>query len=203
MLGPLRTGRQSILLQEYCTPVVLIQDVVGYLDSLRLHAQPGPQDLSYHFINCHQLPDGGAAYIDFCLVDVATAHPVSMVNAPPVWPLIFWCVANEASTCQFNTPVFKAPRISGRSQVLLRYWIRWPSLRQSSTSGSQTLVVGNATASNVSGLAHFVTYSIIAIMEWKDLAFVWSSFDASSSTLNRSSGAAVEILWCVTCWKPS
>ena len=130
----------------------------------------------------------------FCLVDVATAHPVPMDKAPPVWPLIFWCVANEASTCQCNTPVLEAPRINGRSRVLLRYWIRWPSLRQLSTSGSQTLVLRSATASDVSGLTHLVTYSVIAIMEWKNLAIAGLILDSSSSTLNRSSGAAVEIL---------
>ena len=31
----------------------------------------------------------------FCLVNVATAHPVPIVKAPHVWPLIFWCAANK------------------------------------------------------------------------------------------------------------
>jgi hypothetical protein len=47
-------------------------------------------------------------------------------------------------------------------RVPLRYFIRWTSLFQLSLSGALTLIVKNAIAVQVLGLAHLVAYSVLA-----------------------------------------
>jgi hypothetical protein len=48
----------------------------------------------------------------------------------------------------------------------LRYFIRWVSLFQSSLSGARTLIVKNARAVQVSGLALLVAYSVLVTRLW-------------------------------------
>jgi hypothetical protein len=84
--------------------------------------------------------------------------------------------------------------------VPLRYFIRWRArVRararfQSSLSGACTLFVRNAIAVQVSGLAHLVAYNLLATRLWKFTAFSGGSFLQSSSTLERSSGAALDFV---------
>jgi hypothetical protein len=88
-----------------------------------------------------------------------------------------------------------ALRISGSMLVPLRYFIRWTSFLQSSLSGAHTLIIKNAIAMHVSGVACLVVYSLLATTRlWNSTAFSGQSFSWSLSTLKRSSGAALDFV---------
>ena len=164
MLRSFGAGHPSVRLQKYCTFIVLIQDVFNTFIPCSIMNNRVHKICPIISSTATNSPTIELRTLHFCLVDVTTGHPVPMVKTPPVWPLMSGCVANDASTCQCSTPVFKAPSTSGKSRVLFKYTTRCLSFRQSSSLGALTLVVRNATANTVSGLAHFVTYNIIAIM---------------------------------------
>ena len=99
----------------------------------------------------------------FCLVEETMGNPQPRVNPPPVWPRIFGCIANDASTYHSSQP-FCDPRVHFISDVARRYSIKCHSFLQSSMSGDLTRVVRNAIAVDVSGRARFVAYSVLATM---------------------------------------
>ena len=83
-------------------------------------------------------------------------------NPPLEGPRMLGWTATDASTHHFKITLPLALRISGRVRVPLMYIIMWTILSQSSRSVAQTLVVRNATAVQVSGLARFVAYKVFA-----------------------------------------
>ena len=70
--------------------------------------------------------------------------------------------ANDASTHHFKIPLPLVLRISGSVRMPLVYLIMWTNLAQLSRLGARTLVVRNATAVQVSGLASLVAYKVFA-----------------------------------------
>jgi hypothetical protein len=89
---------------------------------------------------------------------------------PPECPRMLVWTANDASTHHFKMPLPLALNISGTLWVPLMYLIRWTNLVQSSLSGSHTLVVQNAIAVQVSGLARLVAYKVFATRLWNSAA---------------------------------
>ena len=92
----------------------------------------------------------------FCLVELTIGNPLPKDSPPPECPRMFGWTANDASTHHFRMPLPLALRIRGIDRVPLRYFMRWLSFFQSSLSGARTLVVRNAMAVQVSGLARLV-----------------------------------------------
>jgi hypothetical protein len=122
--------------------------------------------------------------LNFCFHEATMGNPQPIVNPPPVWPHMFGCTANKASTNHINSPSFSALRTRGQSWSPLKYSIRWHNF-------SLTLVVRNAMFRQVSGLARLVTYRVFATIVWKDAAASKDNFLQSLFTTKRLSGAAV------------
>jgi hypothetical protein len=89
-------------------------------------------------------------------------NPCHRDNPPPECPRLFGCTANDASTHHFRMPPPLALRISGIVRVPLMHLTKWTNLFQSSFLGAHTLVVRNAIAVQVSGLARLVEYNVFA-----------------------------------------
>ncbi len=70
----------------------------------------------------------------------------------------------------------------------------WHSFSQSTVSGALTLVVRNAIARLVSGLALLVTYRVFATTMWKATDAASDTFSQSLSTTKRLSDAALGLL---------
>ncbi len=94
-------------------------------------------------------------------------------------------------------------RIRGQSQLPLRYSIRWHNLSESSVSGALTLVVRNAIAKHVSGLALLVTYRVFTTIVWNSADAASNNLSQSSFTTNKLSGADVLNRCFVTGMNPS
>jgi hypothetical protein len=65
---------------------------------------------------------------------------------------------------------------------------------QLSVSGAGTLVVRNAMEVQVSGLARLVALGVFATILWNTVDLSFPNFAQPSSTLNRSSGAALVLV---------
>ena len=89
-------------------------------------------------------------------------NPRPKYNPPPECPRMLVWTANDASPHHFKTPLPLELRISGSVRVPLMYLIMLTILAQFYQSGAQTLVVRNATAVQVSGLARLVAYKVFA-----------------------------------------
>jgi hypothetical protein len=87
-------------------------------------------------------------------------NPCPKDRPPPECPGMLGWTANDASTHHFKMLLSLELKISVIVQVPLMYLISWTNLVQSSLSGSCTLVVKNAIAVQVSGLAGLVAYNI-------------------------------------------
>jgi hypothetical protein len=116
---------------------------------------------------------------NFCFVKTEKRNPLPIVSLPPVCMRMFGCTANEASMYHINSPLLSAPKTRGQSRSPLKYSIRWQSFNQSLVSGALTLVVRNAIARHVSGLALLVTYRVFATI-------VWESADTASNNFSQS-----------------
>ena len=100
--------------------------------------------------------------LSFCFVELTMGYLLLNDNPPPECPRMLGWIANNASTHHFKIPPPLALRISGSVRVPLMYLTMWTILAQLSRSGAQTLVVRNATAVQVSGLARLVAYTVFA-----------------------------------------
>jgi hypothetical protein len=94
--------------------------------------------------------------LSFCLVELTMGNPLPKDRPPPLCPHMLGWTVNAASTHHFKMPVPLELRISGSMRMPLRYFIRWDSLFQLSLSGACTLVIKNAIAVQVLGLALLV-----------------------------------------------
>jgi hypothetical protein len=97
--------------------------------------------------------------LSFCLVKLTRRNPLCKDRPLPLCSCMLEWTANAASIHHFKMPVPLALRIRGRMHVPLRYFIRWTSFLQSSLLGAHTLIIMNAIAVQVLGLAHLVAYS--------------------------------------------
>jgi hypothetical protein len=104
--------------------------------------------------------------LSFCLVEITMGNPHPKDRPPPECPRMLGWTANDASTHHFKMPLPLALTISSIIQVPLMYLIMWTNLVQSSLSGSRTLIVKNAIAVQVSGLARLVAYNVFATRLW-------------------------------------
>ena len=129
--------------------------------------------------------------LSFCFVELTMGNPRPKDNPPPECPRMLGWTANNVSTHHFKIPIPLALRISGSVRVPLMYLIMWTILAQLSSSGAQTIVVGNATAVQVSGLASLVAYTVFSARLLNCKVLFCSSFSQSLSNLNRFSGAAL------------
>ena len=93
--------------------------------------------------------------LSFCFVELTMGKPLPMLRPPPVCPRISGCTPNDPSIHHLSIPPPLALKVRGNFLVPLMYFIRWVNLDQSSVSGSLTLVVRNAIAVQVSGLARW------------------------------------------------
>ena len=130
----------------------------------------------------------------FCLVELTTGGPLPMYSPPPLYPLILGWTVNDAYIQHFRITATPVPRMSGIFLVLLSYFIIWANFFQLSVSGSLTLVVRNSSNVQVSGLALFVVYSVLSTRLWIPLSFYVLRLSHYLSTLNRFSGAALDLL---------
>jgi hypothetical protein len=100
--------------------------------------------------------------LSFCLVELTMGNPRPRDNPSPGSPRMLGSTANDASTHHFRMPLPLALKISGILQVPMMYLIKWTNLFQLSMPGDRTLVVRNAIAVQVSGLARLVEYNVFA-----------------------------------------
>ena len=107
--------------------------------------------------------------------------------------MLGWTV-KDPSTYHFRMPDPSALNVKARSLVSRRYFMRWTILPQSCLSGSRTLVVRYEIAVPVSGRARFVAKRTFATRLWNASALSLGSFAQSSSTTNRSFGAALALV---------
>ena len=134
---------------------------------------------------------------NFCLVDTEIGKPLPIVNPPPVCPRMFGWTANDASTYHMSIPSLSAPSMRGLSLSPLRYSTKWLSFSQSSMSGDLTLMVRNAMARLISGLALLVTYNAFVPIVWKAAAASLDNYLQSSLTTKRLSGAVLALERCL------
>jgi hypothetical protein len=93
-------------------------------------------------------------------------NPRPKDRPPAECPRMLGWTDNDTSTHHFKFPLQLALKISGIVRVPLMYLIMWTNLVQSSLSGSRTLVVNNAIAVQVYGLACLVAYKVFAARLW-------------------------------------
>jgi hypothetical protein len=132
--------------------------------------------------------------LSVCLVELTMRNPRPRDNPPHKCPRMLGCTANDSSTHHFRMPLPLACRMSGIVRVPLMYLIKWTNLFQSSVLGARTLVVRNAIAVQVSGLARLVDYNFFATRLWNSTALSCLSFSQLSSTLKILSGAALVLV---------
>jgi hypothetical protein len=132
--------------------------------------------------------------LSFYFVELTIGNPHPRDSPTPKCPCMLGCTSNDASTHHFRMPLLLALKISGIIRVPLMYLLRWTNLVQSSLLGARTLVVRNAIAGQVSGIAHLVAYNVFATRLWNSIALSCSILSQSSSTLKILSGAALDFV---------
>ncbi len=152
MLRMLAARSLSILFQKNCALVVLEQNIVLNLVSLLGWASMKywVQQITGMKSSAPTISDSIELWVlSLCLVELTMGNPLPKDRPPPLCPCILGWTANATSTHHFIMPVPLALRISGSMHVLLRYFIRWTSLFQSSLLGARTLGIKNAIAVQV------------------------------------------------------
>jgi hypothetical protein len=194
MLCPLTAGTLAVLRQKNSTFVVLKQNVVLYLVTLSFQEKPCPTDCGMKSSEPTSSVSVELRVLSFCLMALTTGKPLPRDNPPPECPRMLGWTAKEASTHHLRMPLPSALRISGSFRVPRRYFIRCTNFLQSCSSGCCTLEVRNATEVQVSGLARLVANNVFATKLWNCTDLSDGSFGQSSSTLNRSIGAALALV---------
>ena len=162
MFSALAARSLSIILQKNRSPVALKQNVVQVSVSLSLQKIPVPTDRFHEVIIAYQFSLCRAAGVEFFFVELTMVNLLPKDNPPPECPRMLGWTANDASTHHFKIPLPLALRISGSVRLPLMCLIVWTNLAQSYRSCAQTILVRNATAVKVSGLACLVAYKVSA-----------------------------------------
>jgi hypothetical protein len=149
------------------------------LVSLGFHEVSSPTDCRHEVVGTYDFWFHRASSIELLLGQTPIGNPVPKDRPPPLCPRMLGWTVNAASTHHFKMPVPLALRISGSVRMPLRYFIRWVSLFQLSLLGARTLIVKNAIAVQVLGLARLVAYNVLATRLWNSTAISGGSFSRS------------------------
>lgn len=93
-------GALSILLQQHCTLIVLVNHAGFHVVSLCLKEVSGPQDGPHVVMNCHHLRLCRVGWVYLCLVDDPFIIPLPNVMNKPMWLCMSSCTANASSISQ-------------------------------------------------------------------------------------------------------
>mmetsp|Transcript_19346 Transcript_19346/g.48379 ORF Transcript_19346/g.48379 Transcript_19346/m.48379 type:complete len:220 (-) Transcript_19346:2759-3418(-) len=129
-----------------------------------------------------------------CLTLVTCVAPLPSDTAAPVWLFPSWCTPYDASTLNVTNRSSRAPRVSFRFFVALRYLSTRESFCSSCCVGACTREHKKIVDVRRSPRVSFPRYRSLAAREWNASHRSSSSHADSSSISNKSSPAGVSAL---------